>query len=56
MDGDTREPKVDCFAFVDIHDTQQCKALNELYCQKEECKFYKPGKRRNICNGGNGKN
>lgn len=56
MGGDTREPKVDCFAFEIHHGYKQCKALNELYCSKEECKFYKPSRWRNITNGGNGTN
>lgn len=29
--------KKDCFAFKDGH----CTALNDLYCAKENCSFYK---------------
>lgn len=31
----------DCFAFVEKNGHQGCRALNDLYCKKEECKFYK---------------
>lgn len=31
----------DCFAFVEKSGHQGCRALKELYCKKEECKFYK---------------
>lgn len=31
----------DCFAFVEKNGHQGCRALNYLYCKKEECKFYK---------------
>lgn len=29
----------DCFAY---NGTKSCSCLKELYCSKEECKFYKP--------------
>lgn len=29
----------DCFAYNEEH--KDCNALRELYCRKEECKFYK---------------
>lgn len=32
-------PKKDCFAYDDNH--FDCKALTELFCIKERCKFYK---------------
>ena len=31
--------KTDCFAYDEEHKT--CDALKELYCKKEQCKFYK---------------
>ena len=31
--------KTDCFAFD--KEKQECKCLKELYCDKENCKFYK---------------
>ena len=31
--------KKDCFAYGSI--SNKCSALNELYCKKENCKFYK---------------
>jgi hypothetical protein len=33
--------KEDCFAYVNRQGYKGCRALNELYCNKEECKFYK---------------
>ena len=33
--------KEDCFAYVNRQGYKECRALNELYCNKEECKFYK---------------
>ena len=30
--------KTDCFAY----EKGECKALKELYCRTEKCKFYKP--------------
>lgn len=30
--------KTDCFAYA----KGECKALKELYCRTEKCKFYKP--------------
>lgn len=38
------EPKKDCFAYNDKAAVPGCNALTDLYCRKEECKFYKPGK------------
>lgn len=32
--------KTDCFAYKNGH----CVALNDLYCAKEKCSFYKPMK------------
>lgn len=34
--------KEDCFAYKN----KTCSALNELYCKKEECKFYKTDAQR----------
>lgn len=31
--------KEDCFAYE--RDKHECKCLNELYCENENCKFYK---------------
>lgn len=31
------EIKIDCFAF----NGKNCSALRKLYCEKEECNFYK---------------
>ena len=31
--------KLDCFAYD--KDKVECKCLNELYCEKEKCRFYK---------------
>lgn len=33
--------KEDCFSYVEKNKHQGCRALNDLYCKKEECKFYK---------------
>lgn len=37
--------KTDCFAYYEAtvgnSTRRKCLALNELYCRKEECKFYK---------------
>ena len=30
-----------CFAYVEKKGHQGCRALKELYCKKEECRFYK---------------
>ena len=38
----------DCFAFVEKNEHQGCRALKELYCKKEECKFYKNKEKINI--------
>ena len=29
--------KEDCFAYIN---KKECKALNDLYCKNEKCKFY----------------
>jgi hypothetical protein len=39
-----KEPNKDCFAYSDKTAVPCCRALNDLYCRKEECHFYKPGK------------
>lgn len=31
--------KTDCFGY--IKEKEKCNALNELYCKKDICKFYK---------------
>lgn len=33
--------KTDCFAYEETIHVGMCRALNALYCKKEECKFYK---------------
>ena len=33
--------KKDCFAYNEKLVNRSCTALRELYCAKEECKFYK---------------
>lgn len=39
------EVKTDCFAYkAGKSDKYACTALNDLYCRKEECGFYKPKK------------
>lgn len=36
------EVKTDCFAYKkEKYGGQSCKALRELYCRYEKCKFYK---------------
>ena len=52
-----KEPKQDCFAYSKISDVESCRALNELYCKKEECRFYKvkKSKKEATCNGTCGK-
>lgn len=48
--------KKDCFAYKEricgkgIH--RHCSALKELYCEKEQCKFYKPFKEFSTSNSG----
>ena len=37
----TREPHKDCFAYRNINNTSKCMSLKEVYCQWEECHFYK---------------
>ena len=36
---DTFETKKDCFGYCKEKNT--CSVLNELWCKKEKCKFYK---------------
>ena len=43
-----RMEKTDCFACVYKQGHKGCRALNELYCQKEECRFYKKETEINI--------
>ena len=31
----------DCFAFVEKNGHEGCKALKELYCKNDGCRFYK---------------
>ena len=38
------ESRKNCFAYVSENDMRGCFALNELYCKKEECKFYQERK------------
>lgn len=39
--------KEDCFAYMETLGRPTCKALKEMYCAKEECKFYKNRKETN---------
>lgn len=41
LKGGTQMIKKDCFAYVNKNGHQGCRALNDLYCKKEKCKFYK---------------
>lgn len=36
------EAKISCFAYRNREGHEACTALRELYCKKEECRFYKP--------------
>lgn len=38
--------KEDCFAYNPNNYVNKCEALNELFCRKEKCKFYKSIKQR----------
>lgn len=38
----------DCFAYVTAKGRAHCTALKELYCKKEDCKWYKPKEQREI--------
>lgn len=31
----------DCFAYMERKGHKDCKALKDLYCKNEECRFYK---------------
>ena len=31
----------DCFAYIERKGHEGCKALKDLYCKNEECRFYK---------------
>ena len=41
------EIKKDCFGYDKVR-KNACRILNELYCKKEECKFYKSEKKIQI--------
>lgn len=41
MNDKNFEIKTDCFAFKNRY---TCNALDEMYCAKENCRFYKPKK------------
>lgn len=43
MKEDFVNVKRDCFAYKRGYDPEppHCEALNKLYCETEECKFYK---------------
>lgn len=43
MNNNTKVHK-DCFAYVEKKDIGRCTALLELYCEREDCKFYKKHK------------
>lgn len=36
------EAKISCFAYINRAGHEGCTALTDLYCKKEECRFYKP--------------
>ena len=43
--GNKIEVKKDCFAYRNSNPSRSegdCRALNDLYCKKEVCRFYKP--------------
>ena len=42
----THEARKDCFAYD--KERNNCKALNDLYCRREKCKFYKPIKTKEV--------
>lgn len=35
------EEQLDCFARKEKEDGVECTALNEMYCKKEKCRFYR---------------
>lgn len=37
-----KEAKISCFAYRNRAGHEGCIALTDLYCKKEECRFYKP--------------
>lgn len=41
MENQEIKPKTDCFAYPEAGKSQ-CYALNDLYCKKEKCSFYRP--------------
>lgn len=36
------EAKISCFAYRNKEGHEACIALTDLFCKKEECRFYKP--------------
>ena len=36
------EAKISCFAYSNKNGHEGCRALTDLYCKKEDCRFYKP--------------
>lgn len=42
-------PKTDCYAYLKRQGREVCTALTEVFCRKEECKFYKSLK--DVCLG-----
>ena len=38
----------DCFAYMTAKGRAHCVALKELYCKKEDCKWYKPKEQREV--------
>ena len=38
----------DCFAYKNAGGRPLCTALKELYCKKEDCKWYKPKEQREV--------
>ena len=37
-----KEASVSCFAYRNREGHETCTALTDLFCKKEECRFYKP--------------
>lgn len=44
MENQTFEVKKDCFAYST--ENNRCSVLRDTYCKKENCKFYKPSRKR----------
>lgn len=42
------EAKISCFAYRNKEGHEACTALTDLFCKKEECKFYKSDHKVNM--------